>query len=399
MKKIIAWMMSFMLILSVIFTSSYDVEAATTPELSKSNITLVKGNTGLLKIEDATADEKDAAEWESSNPKVATVTQKGRVKAKEIGESKIMVSVAGKTLVCKVTVESSQSEPIAVTGVSLDKTSAEMTKGNNLTLNAILTPNNATNKNVTWSANNANCTVNNGVVNAVNPGECIITVTTEDGNYSASCTITVSEAVIDSADPILYWNASNSNMNDLTSNNNNGTENGITYDSGIAKLPGKTNTITLSTINNWTNKDTNAGFEMYFKPYHILKADNKSSNFNNHFKRMGSGNDNLVQFSFKYKTSDQSATYSKYIDTYLNNEEFNHVIITWDFADTSNSKIYVSINGEITTTSMVNFGGVDKSTFFTSLSFAGIQDLKFFKLYNKTLTTEEITNLFNSKDA
>ena len=106
MKKIITWMISLMLILSVIFTSSYDVEAATTPELSKSNITLVKGNTGLLKIEDATADEKDAAEWESSNPKVATVTQKGRVKAKEIGEAKIMVSVAGKKLVCRVAVES-----------------------------------------------------------------------------------------------------------------------------------------------------------------------------------------------------------------------------------------------------------------------------------------------------
>ena len=106
MKKIITWMISLMLILSVIFTGGDCVKAATTPELSKSNITLVKGNTGLLKIEDATADEKDAAEWESSNPKVATVTQKGRVKAKEIGESKIMVSVAGKTLVCKVTVES-----------------------------------------------------------------------------------------------------------------------------------------------------------------------------------------------------------------------------------------------------------------------------------------------------
>ena len=106
MKKIIMWMISLMLILSVIFTGGDCVKAATTPELSKSNITLVKGNTGLLKIEDATADEKDAAEWESSNPKVATVTQKGRVKAKEIGEAKIMVSVAGKKLVCRVAVES-----------------------------------------------------------------------------------------------------------------------------------------------------------------------------------------------------------------------------------------------------------------------------------------------------
>lgn len=106
MKKIITWMISLMLILSVIFTGGDCVKAATTPELSKSNITLVKGNTGLLKIEDATADEKDAAEWESSNPKVATVTQKGRVKAKEIGEAKIIVSVAGKKLVCRVAVES-----------------------------------------------------------------------------------------------------------------------------------------------------------------------------------------------------------------------------------------------------------------------------------------------------
>lgn len=106
MKKIITWMIYLMLILSVIFTGGDCVKAATTPELSKSNITLVKGNTGLLKIEDATADEKDAAEWESSNPKVATVTQKGRVKAKEIGEAKIMVSVAGKKLVCRVAVES-----------------------------------------------------------------------------------------------------------------------------------------------------------------------------------------------------------------------------------------------------------------------------------------------------
>lgn len=106
MKKIITWMISLMLILSVIFTGGDCVKAAKTPELSKSNITLVKGNTGILKIEDATADEKDAAEWESSNPKVATVTQKGRVKAKEIGEAKIMVSVAGKKLVCRVAVES-----------------------------------------------------------------------------------------------------------------------------------------------------------------------------------------------------------------------------------------------------------------------------------------------------
>lgn len=109
MKKIIAWVISCMLILSIVFTGNVYVKAATTPELNKSNITLVKGNTELIKIQDASDREKNAAEWESSNPKVVTVTQTGqtgRLKAKEIGEAKIIVSVAGRKLICKVTVES-----------------------------------------------------------------------------------------------------------------------------------------------------------------------------------------------------------------------------------------------------------------------------------------------------
>ena len=106
MKKIICGMMSCLIILSVIFVGNVNVKAASTPELNKSNITLVKGKTGIIKIQDATASEKNEAEWESSNPNVVSVTQTGRLKAKEIGEAKIIVSVADKKLVCKVTVES-----------------------------------------------------------------------------------------------------------------------------------------------------------------------------------------------------------------------------------------------------------------------------------------------------
>lgn len=106
MKKIICGMMSCLIVLSMIFMGNVSVKAASTPELSNSNITLVKGKTGNIKIQDASASEKAEAEWESSNPKVVTVTQTGRLKAKEIGEAKIIVSVAGKKLVCKVTVES-----------------------------------------------------------------------------------------------------------------------------------------------------------------------------------------------------------------------------------------------------------------------------------------------------
>ena len=70
MKKIIYGMISCLVILSTIFMGNINVKAASKPELSKSNITLVQGNTGIIKIQEASSSEKNAAEWESSNPKV-----------------------------------------------------------------------------------------------------------------------------------------------------------------------------------------------------------------------------------------------------------------------------------------------------------------------------------------
>lgn len=106
MKKIICGLTAFALILNLLFTGSYYVKAATAPELNKSSITLVKGNSTTLKILDASGEEKEEAEWESTNSKVVTVTQKGRVKANSLGEANIVVSLSGKKLVCKVVVES-----------------------------------------------------------------------------------------------------------------------------------------------------------------------------------------------------------------------------------------------------------------------------------------------------
>ena len=53
-------------------------------------------------------------------------------------------------------------------------------------------PENATNKNITWSSNNEEvATVENGVITAKKEGTAIITVTTEDGNKQVSCNVTV----------------------------------------------------------------------------------------------------------------------------------------------------------------------------------------------------------------
>lgn len=90
--------------------------------------------------------------------------------------------------------------PVSVTGVTLDKTTAFMNVGGKtLTLAAAVLPNNATDKNVTWSSSNpAAATVSaSGVVTAVAVGNTTITVTTEDGGFTASCEVKVKEPIPD----------------------------------------------------------------------------------------------------------------------------------------------------------------------------------------------------------
>ena len=82
---------------------------------------------------------------------------------------------------------------IPVTGVSLNKSETTLTVGGTETLTATVLPEGATNKSVTWSSNAPSvATVDeNGVVTAVGSGTATITVTTEDGNYTAVCTVYV----------------------------------------------------------------------------------------------------------------------------------------------------------------------------------------------------------------
>ena len=82
---------------------------------------------------------------------------------------------------------------IPVTGVSLDESSITLDVGGNQTLTATVTPEDATNKKVRWSSDNEDvATVSeDGVVTAVAGGTAVITATTHDGLFTASCTVTV----------------------------------------------------------------------------------------------------------------------------------------------------------------------------------------------------------------
>ena len=83
--------------------------------------------------------------------------------------------------------------PVAVVGVSLNKAALSLKTGESEQLEPVFSPENATNRNVTWSSSDKSvATVDStGMVTAIKEGKTTITVTTEDGSFSANCVVTV----------------------------------------------------------------------------------------------------------------------------------------------------------------------------------------------------------------
>ena len=167
--------------------------------LDKNRLTLDVGGTATLAatVEPDEASIKNVT-WSSDNESVATVDTSGTVTAHSTGNATITATAAdgsGEKATCTVTVNAAAT--VHVTGVSLDKTSLELTEGDTETLTATVEPSDATNKNVTWSTSDASiATVTDGVVTAVAPGTATITVTTENGNKTATCAVTVTAATV-----------------------------------------------------------------------------------------------------------------------------------------------------------------------------------------------------------
>lgn len=87
---------------------------------------------------------------------------------------------------------------IPVTGVSISDATASITVGATQTLTATVAPADATNKSIRWTSDNeAIATVDDeGVVTGVGAGNATITVTTVDGNFTATCAVTVAAAIV-----------------------------------------------------------------------------------------------------------------------------------------------------------------------------------------------------------
>ena len=171
----------------------YKVNAAvavTSVSVSPTSTSIGVGGTATLTatISPSNATDKTVT-WSSSNPSVATVSG-GTVTAVAAGETTITVKTndGNFTATCAVTV----TAPVAVTGVSLNKSSTTIEVGSTETLTATISPSDASNKNVSWTSSDTSvATVANGVVTAVSKGSSTITVTTADGSFTDTCSVNV----------------------------------------------------------------------------------------------------------------------------------------------------------------------------------------------------------------
>lgn len=196
----------------------------TSIKLDKNQVNLDEGDTLKLTvlIEPENVTNKSVI-WETSNDSVAIV-ENGIVRAVSSGVATIVVKTEdGKySDSCFITVqktkieevqqeESQQTEKqeeqklneqetikdeeisIKVTGIKLNTKTYSMQVGDSSNLVATIEPQNATNKNVEWTSSDESVATisKRGIITAINVGTTTITVKSDDGNYTAQCTVTV----------------------------------------------------------------------------------------------------------------------------------------------------------------------------------------------------------------
>ena len=136
--------------------------------------------------------------WSSNKDSIATIDKDGNVKT--VGEGDVTFTVktedGGHEAYCTIKIVKT-GEEVAVTDVSLDKSTLKLNKGARGKLTATVEPTNATNPAVSWSSSKQEvATVDGeGNVSAVGGGTATITVTTVEGGFTATCEVTVTVPV------------------------------------------------------------------------------------------------------------------------------------------------------------------------------------------------------------
>ncbi|MDE6720917.1 MAG: Ig-like domain-containing protein, partial [Bacteroidaceae bacterium] len=137
--------------------------------------------------------------WSSSDESIAVVDADGNVTSVGVGEAAITATAAdgsGVSATCSVTVN-----PVLAESLILSAMEWSGKIGESFTLSATVLPENATNKNITWSSSDESIAVvdADGNVTSVGVGEAAITATAADGSgVSATCSVTVNPVLAES---------------------------------------------------------------------------------------------------------------------------------------------------------------------------------------------------------
>lgn len=162
--------------------------------LSETTVTL--GVSETLRLE-ATVDPEDADNrsvlWSSSAPDIASVSQDGQITALACGTATISAAaqdVSGIVATCKVTVKK------YVSGISISQSSTSLDLGSSMDLAVAMSPTDASNTNFSVTSSNTSVVSVNKSSNAIRIsatglGSSTVTVTSEEGGYTATCSVTV----------------------------------------------------------------------------------------------------------------------------------------------------------------------------------------------------------------
>ena len=133
---------------------------------------------------------------------VATVSSTGEVTAVGGGTATITAMSDDNNTVkaqCTITVN------VPVTGISLDESAIVTYIGKSTTLTATIAPADATDKSITWTSDDTGvATVTGGVVTGVSEGTTVIRATANDGDFEATCNVTVGAAPTDAIYSSVY---------------------------------------------------------------------------------------------------------------------------------------------------------------------------------------------------
>lgn len=153
----------------------------------------------------------DGSTYEAKGLKLAKAKTKGSVI--DLTKSQVSLKVNNKKAASVKFVKKEKKVP-SVTGVSLNKTAATLMAGQTMNLTATVSPSGA-NKKVAWTSSDSSVAAvsSTGKVTGIKPGTAMVTATTADGGYTASCQITVTEKMITAS--IYFFNNTGKEITEL----------------------------------------------------------------------------------------------------------------------------------------------------------------------------------------